>query len=683
MKIEVNTSPGAVAKEGASTKKAVSKEMNSKRISESSKDGKDRASDSKVAVSVGPTLNGSDGSIKHEVSLLSGNEAIALGTWHAGAGMAVGYPGTPSTEVLEYIAKITPESDVYVEWSTNEKVAMDVAMGASLAGERVIMTTKHVGLNVAMDSLMTSPFIGVNGGVVVFNADDPGMHSSQNEQDNRYIARFAGVPLLEPSDSQEAYDFTRAAFALSEQWDTPVILRTTTRISHSRSKVVPTTPEDRRDGEFRRDRRKYVMLPANARVRHLAHLERLAKLEEWAEEVPFNREEMRSSSVGVVTSGISYQYVRDVLPDASVFKLGLTFPLPKERLKSFAAKVDRLFVVEELEPYLEEALTLFGIAAQGKEFFPRYGELSPHLVRVGFQSAGVLEAPRGQDGPSGTSSPASSVGPRFPLLCAGCSHATPFLVLRELDAVVAGDIGCYTLGATEPLASMDTCLSMGSSIGMAVGLAKAGNTGGRPVVAVLGDSTFLHAGIPPLIEAVHREANMTVVILDNGITAMTGGQPHPATSMTIRGGTAPRVDIPAICKAIGVSSVTVVDPYDVGATRRAIENAVAKQGVSVVVTVRPCVESPVKSRGPVYYVDTDRCDGCQLCMNLGCPALIWDMSLDVMPKRVRIDAALCSGCTVCAQICPQGAILPTSKRVSVSEAVSSISSSSGPTERGR
>ena len=665
MKIEVSTSFDASTKEEDKLDKS----------------GTGRTSRNGTEVSVGPVLDGSAGRSTHETSLLSGNEAIALGTWHAGAGMAVGYPGTPSTEVLEYIAKITPESDIDVEWSTNEKVAMDVAMGASLAGERVIMTTKHVGLNVAMDSLMTSPFIGVNGGVLVFNADDPGMHSSQNEQDNRYMARFAGVPLLEPSDSQEAYDFTRAAFALSEQWDTPVILRTTTRVSHSRSKVVPTSREDRRKGEFHRDRRKYVMLPANARVRHLAHLERLAKMEEWAETAPFNREELRSSSIGVVTSGISYQYVRDVLPDASVFKLGLTFPLPKERLKSFASKVDKLFVVEELEPYLEEALMLFGITAQGKEFFPRYGELSPHLVRVGFQAAGVLEAPKDQVAPSESSSP--SVGARFPLLCAGCSHATPFLILRELDAVVAGDIGCYTLGATEPLSSMDTCLSMGSSIGMAVGLAKAGNTGGRPVVAVLGDSTFLHAGIPPLIDAVHREANMTVVILDNGITAMTGGQPHPATSLTIRGGVAPKVDIPAICKAIGVGSVTVVDPYDVGATRRAIENAVAKEGVSVVVTVRPCVESLVKSRCPVYYVETDRCDGCQLCMNLGCPALVWDMSLDVMPKRVRIDAALCSGCTVCAQICPQGAILPTSKRISVSEAVSSVSVSSDSSEGGR
>ncbi len=588
--------------------------------------------------------------------LLSGNEAIALATWHSGAGMAVGYPGTPSTETLEYLAKITSASDIYVEWSTNEKVAMDVAMGASLAGDRVLVTTKHVGLNVAMDSFMTSPFIGVNGGVVILDADDPGMHSSQNEQDNRYLARFAGIPMLEPSDSQEAYEFTRAAFELSEKWDTPVMLRMTTRISHSRSNVIPKPMQSPRKGEFHRDQRKYVMLPGNARARHVSHLNRLSKMEQWAEEVSFNSEEMRSSRVGVVTSGISYQYVRDVLPEASVLKLGLTFPVPKEKLRSFASKVDRLFVVEELEPYLKDEMAIFGLVAEGAELFPRNGELSPRLIREGFQKAGVLETPEEPALSAGTHS-VPEVGPRFPLLCSGCSHATPFFLLRKFDAVVAGDIGCYTLGATEPLASMDTCLSMGSSIGIAIGLAKAGRTGGRPVVAVLGDSTFLHAGIPPLIDAVHREANITVVVLDNGTTAMTGGQPHPATSSGIRGQSAPKVDIPAICSAVGVSQVVVVDPYDVGATSMALQNAIARDGVSVVITARLCVESPVKSRGRVYHIDTNQCDGCQLCMNLGCPALGWDFSLDVMPKRITIDAALCSGCTVCAQICPQGAIL--------------------------
>ncbi len=592
---------------------------------------------------------------KTRVDLLSGNESIALAALHSGVGMAVGYPGTPSTETLEYLAKISSDAEVYVDWSTNEKVALDVAVGGSLAGDRILVTTKHVGLNVAMDSLMTSPFIGVNGGVVILNADDPGMHSSQNEQDNRYIARFAGVPMFEPADSQEAYEFTRAAFELSETWDTPVIVRTTTRVSHSRSRVIPMPAQARREGEFQRNPHKYVMLPGNAKARHVAHLDRLSRLETWAEGIPFNREEIRSNKIGVVTSSISYEYVRDILPDASVFKLGVTFPLPKERLRSFAGKVEKLLVVEELDPFLEEALAVFGVSAEGKKFFPRFGELSPSLVREGFEKAGILEAVKEEVSSSGT---VPSVPPRFPLLCAGCSHATPFFILKELDAVVTGDIGCYTLGATEPLASMDTCLSMGSSIGMAVGLAKAGSTAGRPVVAVLGDSTFLHAGIPPLIDAVHREANLTVVILDNGTTAMTGGQPHPATAQNIRGEKAPKVDIPAICSAAGVSMVNIVDPYDVGATRMALLNAMNKDGVSVVITARSCVESPVKSRGRIYYTDSKACDGCQLCMNLGCPAIGWDLSILEMPRRVRIDPGLCSGCTVCAQICPQGAILP-------------------------
>ncbi|NNN19057.1 MAG: indolepyruvate ferredoxin oxidoreductase subunit alpha [Acidimicrobiaceae bacterium] len=627
--------------------------------------------------------NGTAGNANLYSALLSGNEAIALATWHAGAGMAVGYPGTPSTETLEYLARITRGSDIYVEWSINEKVAMDVAMGASLAGDRVLVTTKHVGLNVAMDSFMTSPFIGVNGGVVVFNADDPGMHSSQNEQDNRYIARFAGVPMLEPSDSHEAYVFTRAAFELSEMWDTPVMLRTTTRVSHSRSNVTPEPPLSPRKGEFLRDQRKYVMLPANARARHRVHLDRLSKMEEWAEEVPFNKEEMRSSSVGVVTSGISYQYVRDVLPDASIFKLGLTFPLPKERLRSFASKVDRLFVVEELEPYIKDELAILGLSAEGIEFFPRFGELSPRLVREGFQKAGVLEASKEEASSSGVSFSAPAVAPRSPLLCSGCSHATPFFLLRKLDAVVAGDIGCYTLGATEPLASIDTCLSMGSSIGIAIGLDKAGSTGGRPVVAVLGDSTFLHSGIPPLIDAVHRDANITVVILDNGTTAMTGGQPHPATSNGIRGDSAPRVNIPAICSAVGVNLVVVVDPYDVGATSMALRNAISKDGVSVVIAARSCVESPVKSRGRVYYVDGNVCDGCQLCMNLGCPAISWDFSRGEMPRRIEIDAALCSGCTVCAQICPQGAILASGSEMTANgKNLPSLVSLNGSNKRG-
>lgn len=585
--------------------------------------------------------------------LLMGNEAIALGSYHAGIRVATGYPGTPSTETLEYLARISQPGEVNVEWSTNEKVALDVGIGAALAGVRVLVTMKHVGVNVAMDSLMTSAFIGLKGGLVLMSADDPGMHSSQNEQDNRYIARFAGVPLFEPADSQEAYDFTLAAFEASEQWDLPCLLRTTTRTSHARSKVVAGSRVERGVlPGFDRNPSKYVMLPAFARQRNLVHLERLERMQAWVEESPLNLEEIRSRKVGVVTSAIAYHHVREVLPEASVLKLGITFPVAVGKIRRFAEQVERLIVVEELEPYLEDEIRRLGIAVEGKRWFPRAGELLPEVVRKGFEAAGVLEAaspvPGGRPGPA--------VGPRPPVLCAGCPHSTPFLILRELDAIVAGDIGCYTLAAGVPIAAMDTCLAMGSSIGMAVGLSLSGISG-QPVVATIGDSTFLHGGLPALLDAVHREADITVILLDNGTTAMTGGQPHPGIGNGIRGDLAPRADLVELCRAAGVQSVVVVDPYDVAATRRAIRESSGRRGVSVVVTSRACVEAPVKSRGPVYTVVTDRCDGCQLCMEIGCPAIVWDLAVGQSPRRVRIDAALCSGCTICTQLCPTGAIV--------------------------
>ncbi|HUY60515.1 MAG TPA: thiamine pyrophosphate-dependent enzyme, partial [Candidatus Dormibacteraeota bacterium] len=548
--------------------------------------------------------------------------------------------------------RIAPPS-VHVTWAANEKVALDVGVGASLGGARALVTMKHVGLNVAMDSLMTSPLMGVGAGLVVLSADDPGMHSSQNEQDSRLLARFAGVPLFEPADSQEAYELVQAALQLSEDWDTPCLLRTTTRTSHARSRVVPGPAVAVAPRPFARQARKYVMLPAHARVRHLVQLERLPRLREWVETHAATREEMRDREVGVVASGMAYHYVREVLPTASVLKLGITFPLPVERIRRFAGAVQRLLVVEELEPYLEDEIRGLGLAVEGKRWFPRAGELSPELVREGLQAAGILEA-----APEATAPAAVALRPRPPVLCAGCSHATPFLVLRELGAVVHGDIGCYTLAATEPLAAMDTCLAMGSSIGMAVGMARAGSPG-HPVVATIGDSTFFHSGMPALLEAVHSQADITVVILDNGITAMTGGQPTPASGSDIRGHATPRASIPDICRAFGVTTVMVVDPYDLGATRRALRAAVRQRGVSVVVTSRACVEAPVKNRGRVYTVATARCDGCQLCMNLGCPALLWDSEQTQVPRRVWIDPQLCSGCTVCAQLCPQEAILPT------------------------
>ena len=589
--------------------------------------------------------------IARDAQLLLGNEAIALGAYHAGVRVATGYPGTPSTETLEYLARIAP-ADVCVEWSTNEKVALDEGIGAALGGARVLVTMKHVGLNVAMDSWMTSAFVGVNGGLVVLSADDPGMHSSQNEQDNRYLAHVAGIPFFEPADSQDAYDYTREAFRVSEAWDLPCLLRTTTRISHSRSRTVAAPADEMIARSFQRQPEKYIMLPVNARRRRVAHVERLKRLASWVENHPFNREEMRSTSLGIITAGTSYHLVREVLPHASILKIGIGFPLPRRKILEFASKVERLYVVEELEPYLEEEALRLGLTVEGKCWFPRTGELSPEVVRKGFQEAGELLASPVQEEKQ---APLPLPVVRPPVLCAGCPHTTPYLVLREMDAIVLGDIGCYTLAASEPLRAMDTCLSMGSSIGMAVGMAKAG-VRTRPIVATIGDSTFLHGGIPALLDAVYNKVDITVVILDNGTTAMTGGQPHPASGSSMRGEAAPRANIPNLCRAIGVDSLLVVDPYDLGATHRALFAATRSRGVSVVITNRPCVEAPVKIRGRVYTVDPGRCDGCQLCMNLGCPALVWDSASQAQRRVVRIDPDLCSGCTVCAQLCPQSAI---------------------------
>ncbi len=581
-------------------------------------------------------------------ALLTGNEAIARGAHEAGVRVASGYPGTPSTEILEALARF---EGVDVGWASNEKVALDVAVGASLGGARALVTMKHVGLNVASDTFMTAAYTGVGAGLVVVSADDPGMHSSQNEQDNRFYARFAGVPLLEPSDSQEAKDFTKLAFEVSEGFDTPVLLRSTTRIAHSRAVVELGPVDPPPEGTFRRDPAKYVMLPGFARARHPVVLERLQRLGAYAEESPLTRVEVGDPEVGVVTSSIAYQYVREVLPEASVLKLGMSFPLPLETVRAFAARVRRLFVVEELEPFLEEALRAAGIPCEGKAFFPRTGELSPDLVRAGFQAAGVLPP---AEGPA---PPEPAVTPRPPVLCPGCPHTAPYLVLKQLGAVVAGDIGCYTLAALPPLSAMDTCLAMGCSIGMALGLARSGGAPG-PVVATIGDSTFLHAGLPALLDAVHGDVDVTVLILDNGTTAMTGGQPHAASGRTLRGEEAKAVDLAALCRALGVGHVEVVDPYDLGATYVALERAIAHRGPAVVITNRPCVEEPFKVRDHPFRVEAAACIACQSCMNLGCPSISWTEEWHEGRRKVEIDATTCTGCTLCAQVCPSGAIVP-------------------------
>ncbi len=581
---------------------------------------------------------------------LTGNEAIARGAWEAGVRVAAAYPGTPSTEILEALARY-PLDDLHAQWSTNEKVALDVAIGASLAGVRALSAMKHVGLNVAADALMSQTYIGVNAGLVLVVCDDPGIHSSQNEQDTRILARLANVPVLEPSDAQEALEMTRAAFDISEAFDTAVIVRGTTRLSHTRSLVVTgprRTPPQR---GFVENANKNVMIPANARIRHPLVIERERKLRDFFATSDLTRHDEGDPSVGVITAGICYTYVKEVLPHASVLKLAASYPLPMERIAEFCRTVDRVFVIEELEPVIETEIRAAGLAVEGKAYFPRTGELSPEAARDGFEQAGLLQ-PRPSIEPWQVSAPV-----RPPVLCAGCPHTMSYMALRALDARVAGDIGCYTLATIEPLRSIDTCVSMGSSIANAVGIAKAG-TETKPIIATIGDSTFLHAGIPPLIDAVYNDANITVIILDNHVTAMTGGQDHAGTGRTLRGEPANRIDFEQMVRACGVKWVKKVDSYDVAGMYQAFREAAAFKGVSVVISDRPCVLDPVKIKGPALHVDAAGCTACQACMNLGCPALGWTDEIFDGHHKVTIDGGMCIGCTLCAQICPSDCIRP-------------------------
>ena len=580
---------------------------------------------------------------------LMGNEAIARGAWEAGVRVAAAYPGTPSTEILESLARY-PAADLYAEWSTNEKVALDVAIGAALSGVRALAAMKHVGLNVAADSLMSQSYIGAHAGLVIVVCDDPGLHSSQNEQDTRLFARFAGVPVLEPCDAQEAHDYAKLAFDLSEAFDTPVILRSTTRLSHTRSAVRIGPRVESPPKGFVDQPTKTVAIPANARRLHPKLAEREAAIARYLETSPLTRWEKGDRRFGVVTGSTAYLYVKEIAPDASILKLGAAYPLPMETLRAFAASVDRLIVIEELEPALEDQIRAMGLAAEGKTFFPRCGELSPELVRCGLAAAGLV--------PAAPPRPAFDIEPmaRPPVLCAGCPHTATYLALRGLGARVAGDIGCYTLAAGEPLRSIDTTVCMGASIGNAVGIAAAGET--KPVVATIGDSTFLHAGVPPLIDAVYNKANIAVVILDNGITAMTGGQHHPGTGRTLRGEKSTKVDYEALCRAVGVEWVRRVDPYQVGRLYQTLREAVAFEGVAVVIAERPCVLDPVKIKGSPMAVASGNCVACQSCMNLGCPAILWSDETHEGRRKVKIDSGACVGCALCAQVCPSDCIQP-------------------------
>jgi len=581
---------------------------------------------------------------------LMGNEAIARGAWEGGVKIASAYPGTPSTEILESIAEF-PESDIAAEWAPNEKVALDVAIGGSFAGVRSLTSMKHVGLNVALDSLMSMTYIGVNGGLTLVVCDDPGIHSSQNEQDTRLIAQLATVPVLEPSDAQEALDFTRLSFELSERFDTPVIVRSTTRLSHTRSQVKLGNRDDIEPLPFNEDVVKNVMIPAHARLRHPFLLEREAKLIKHFGTDEINRIEPGTADYGIITSGICYSYVKEVAPTAHVLKLGATWPLPDVLLRNFCRSVNRVLVVEELEPVIENAIRRLGIEVEGKSLFPRMGEFSPDSVQQGLEKAGLLPKKKRMQASEDTTLK------RPPVLCAGCPHMSGYMAIRATNARVVGDIGCYTLAAIEPLKSIDTTVAMGSSIGNATGMWRAG-TETKPIVATIGDSTFLHAGIPPLIDAVYNRANITVVLLDNHIVAMTGGQQNPSTGINLRGNETERVDLEQLVRALGVKWVRVVDSYNLGNMYQHMQEAIRYRGVSVVISDRPCVLDPVKIKAPAFIVQSAPCTACQSCMNLGCPALVWTDEMYDGHHKVDINSELCMGCSLCAQICPTDAIKP-------------------------
>ena len=585
-----------------------------------------------------------------EAMPLMGNEAIARGAWEAGVRVAAAYPGTPSTEIMESLGKY-PAQDVQAEWATNEKVALDVAIGASFAGARAMTSMKHVGLNVAADALMSQTYIGVNGGLVLVVCDDPGIHSSQNEQDTRIYGQLAMVPVLEPSDAQEALDFTKIAFDLSERFDTPVIVRGTTRLSHTRSLVRTGERVEKASLGFNENPQKNVMIPGHARLRHGALFQREQQLRQYLEDSDLIRWEPGSQSVGIVTLSTAYTYVKELMPQANVLKLGVSYPLPENRLREFCAAVDRVIVVEELEPVVENEMKLMGLDVEGKSLFPREGEFSTDVIRVGLEKAGLLQASRQR--------PALAVHamPRPPLLCAGCPHTGAYMALRALNARVSGDIGCYTLAAVEPLKAIDTTVAMGSSIANATGMALAGSET-RPIVATIGDSTFLHAGIPPLINAVYNKVNITVVLLDNHITAMTGGQDHPGTGRNLRGESVHKVDYEDLIRSLGITWIRKIDAYNMGNVFQYLREATLYQGVAVVIMDRPCVLDPVKIKGEAFRVNAEACTGCQTCMNLGCPALSWSDELFEGHRKVKIDEAACIGCSLCAQVSSTNCIMP-------------------------
>ncbi len=579
--------------------------------------------------------------------LMLGNEAVARGLYEAGCRLVSSYPGTPSTEITEFAAEYCADTpDLWCEWAPNEKVALEVAFGASLRGARAACAMKHVGLNVAADPLYTMSYTGIRGGLVLCVADDPGMHSSQNEQDSRHHAIAAKVPMLEPSDSAESREMAMLAFELSEQFDTPVLLRMCTRIAHSQSLVSTAERQDILVREYVKEPQKYIMAPANAIRRHPVVEERTRKLIEYAETSPLNRVEMGDpavggDSLGIICSGTCYRYVKEVFGNrASVLKLGLVNPLPEKLIRDFAAQVDRLVVIEELDPIIETHCRAMGLTVDGKNLFPMDGEFSQNLIRRVFG----MEVREGLTADE-------QIPVRPPVMCAGCPHRGLFYTLSKHKVTVIGDIGCYTLGMAQPLNAVDSVLCMGASVSGVHGFNKiGGHESESRTVAVIGDSTFMHSGMTGLVNISYNASNSTVIILDNSITGMTGHQQNPTTGYNIHGDPAAKVDLEALCRAVGIDRVTVVDPYDLAACEKVITEELAAEGPGVVISRRPCVLlKSVKPKPAVTVSETD-CRGCKKCMKLGCPAIHMD------GKHAVVDPTLCVGCGVCEQLCAFGAI---------------------------
>lgn len=608
--------------------------------------------------------------------LLSGNEAIAYGAWEAGVMVASAYPGTPSTEILEHLVRFP---GVYAEWAPNEKVALDVAIGAAYAGRRALATMKHVGINVAADALFYAAMTGAEAGLVLVSADDPAMHSSQNEQDNRQFARFARLPCLEPADSQEAKDLTLVAFDLSEQFDTPVMLRVTTRICHTSTLTEVGTRREHptRIEKYPRNPKKYVMVPANARGRHPVIEQRILDLAQFSETFVPNRMEMRSTSLGIITAGVAYQYAREVFPDASILKLGMVYPLPVGLMREFASRLERLIVLEELDPFIEEQVRLMGVqlytppdapdyTPNAKPIFPITGELNPGVVRLAASRAGLIDAPV-----SGIAEGKIDLGlalpGRPPVLCAGCPHRGTLYILHKLGLPINGDIGCYTLGVTPPLNAIDTCGCMGASIGVAHGACVAGDS--ERHFAVLGDSTFFHTGMPALLNVAYNRSNVITIIMDNRITGMTGHQENPGTGLTLQQKETVIIELEPLVRALGIERVLTLDAFDVEAIEKTLKAWVKEEGPGVLITRHACALLPEERRvWMTLKVIEEQCNGCTICFRIGCPAILKSEKMDPKYNRplAQIDALMCTGCEICARVCPRDAI-PTREQMRVQE----------------